>query len=451
MTNGEVNKLGDEILRKKGEMNSEELKTLQEFRTSFQKPLTETFNKVRVISDKIYRANIIAFRLKRISTIANKIQREPGMRLSRMGDIAGIRCIFSNEKEIYKTLEKIKEEFEVNGRVRDYIKDPKEIGYKGVHVYIKDKGTNKRIEIQLRTFEHHNWATLVEITDLLFNLRLKELGSISHPKFSKFHSFMSSNKELTKEEADLIYSVLDEYKFISVLSSTFRKNNNEVKKKWLSEDKNNCFFLIEASKEKIPDLKSFSTFEEAEEAYFKKYQDNPEAEIVLTSIRKPNFRQISIAYANYILSYHTFISDIRLIIQELAKEAMEDKQYWKFRKIFKTYEELQAGLILNFLAESADLLLHKYDQEKSIVNKGRKMSKVQEKKIRKEIHAELNSNSRLYKEFMRELENHRPPNFLPKYFFNAFIKKHDKRMKKILQRNKEEFDNLFKDRITVKL
>ena len=77
-------------------MNSEELKTLQEFRTSFQKPLTETFNKVRVISDKIYRANIIAFRLKRISTIANKIQREPGMRLSRMGDIAGIRCIFSN-------------------------------------------------------------------------------------------------------------------------------------------------------------------------------------------------------------------------------------------------------------------------------------------------------------------------------------------------------------------
>lgn len=103
-------------------MNSEELKTLQEFRTSFQKPLTETFNKVRVISDKIYRANIIAFRLKRISTIANKIQREPGMRLSRMGDIAGIRCIFSNEKEIYKALEKIEEDFEVKRRVRDYIK-----------------------------------------------------------------------------------------------------------------------------------------------------------------------------------------------------------------------------------------------------------------------------------------------------------------------------------------
>src|SRR6056297_2585708 len=109
MTNGEINRLGEEILRNKSVKNSEELKLLQEFRTSFQKPLSDTFSKIRTIADKIYRANIIAFRLKRISTIVNKIQREPDMCLSRMGDIAGIRCIFSNEKEIYKALEIIQE------------------------------------------------------------------------------------------------------------------------------------------------------------------------------------------------------------------------------------------------------------------------------------------------------------------------------------------------------
>lgn len=451
MTNGEINRLGEEILRNKSVRNSEELKLLQEFRTSFQKPLSDTFSKIRTIADKIYRANIIAFRLKRISTIVNKIQREPDMRLSRMGDIAGIRCIFSNEKEIYKALEIIQEEFEINGRVRDYIQEPKDIGYKGVHIYIKEEETGKRIEIQLRTFEHHNWATLVEITDLLFNLRLKELGPTSHHKFSKFHSLMSSSKELTRGEADLIYSVLDEYKFITVLSKTFRKNNNEVKKKWLSEDKNNCFFLIEASKEKVPNLKSFGTFEEAEEAYFQKYKDSPEAEIVLTSIRKPNFRQISIAYANYILSYHTFISDIGPIIQKLAKEAMEDNHYLKFRKIFKTYEELQAGLILNFLAESTDLLFHKHDRKKPVLNNGKKMSKVQEKRIRKDIYSELNSNSRSYNNFMKELKKHLPSGTFSSSLFKRFLKKHDKRMRKILEKNKEEFNILFEDRIIKKV
>lgn len=425
-------------------MSPDELQLLQEFRTSFQLPLTTTFNKVRVIADQVYRANIIAFRLKRIGTIVNKIERESEMLLSRMGDIAGIRCIFSNEKEVYKALALIKEEFEISGRVRDYIETPQEIGYRAIHIYVKDAKSGKRIEIQLRTFDHHNWATLVEITDLLFSLRLKELGEISNFKFAKFHSLMSSEKELTRDEADLIFEVLEEFDFISVLSKTFRKNNNEVKNSWFSEKRNNSFFLIEASKDKIPTLESFATFEEAENAYFRKYKDNHQAEIVLTSIRKPNFRQISIAYANYILSYHTFIDDIKPIIQELAKEAIEDNEYWKFRKIFKTYEELQAGLILNFLAESTDLFYNKVPRAKNILRRGRKMSKLQEKKIRKEVLTQLGKDGKAHKEFMEELELYLPKNLLNRFLFKIFLKKHNNRLKKLLTNNREEIGYMFK-------
>lgn len=38
---------------------------------------------------------------------------------------------------------------------------------------------------------------------------LKEVGFKSDEKFGRFHALMSSDKELTKEEADLIYDVLE--------------------------------------------------------------------------------------------------------------------------------------------------------------------------------------------------------------------------------------------------
>lgn len=140
--------------------------------------------------------------------------------------------------------------------------------------------------------------------------------------------------------------------------------------------------MIEASKTEIPALKSFEKFEKAESAYFERYKENPSAELVLTSI-KPNFKQISIAYANYILSYHTFISDIRPILQELAVVALKDKKIKKFETIFKTYEDLLANLIIDVLADSADLFFNRLERNKIIIERSNKMNKVQEKEIMK--------------------------------------------------------------------
>lgn len=443
VSNTKINNIGEAISKRGGKITPSELELLQEFRTSFSKPLVNVFNIMRELAEKVHPSSIIAFRLKRIDTIINKLSREKEMDLSRMGDIGGIRCIFYNEGEVYNAKELIEKTFESGGKTRDYINELKrDIGYKGVHLYVKDPISQRRIEIQLRTIDHHNWATLIEITDLLYDLRLKELGFESNEKFGRFHALMSSDKQLTKEEADLIYDVLDEHNFISVLSDTFRKNNTEVKKRWSSEDKKNSFFLIEASKTEIPSLKSFETFEEAENAYFEKYKENESAEIVLASIKQPNFKQISVAYANYILSYHTFMSDIRPIIQELAKEALEDKKIKKFEKIFKTYEDLLANLILEVIAESADLFFNRLERNKVIIGRTNKMNKLQEREIMKKINLKVMEYQRSHKEFVEELELYIPSGFFKKRRVKKFLIKHNERITNLMISKEVKFESL---------
>lgn len=138
----------------------------------------------RLISDG---SNItIAQRLKRHPTIVDKLQRQSGMHLSRMHDIAGCRLIFPD----IRTLNNFRQAI-LGGRVRhehvgstdkyDYIRHPKNSGYRGIHdVYrynVKStSGTDwngLRIELQYRTYVQHSWATAVEISDIVNRTRLK--------------------------------------------------------------------------------------------------------------------------------------------------------------------------------------------------------------------------------------------------------------------------------------
>ena len=124
-TKGDIKRLGERIVTSNGEVNADDLSLLQEFRTSFSQPLSDTFNKIITIKNNVRQSAIVAFRLKRISTIINKAIREPSMNLNRMGDIAGIRLILENDREVYQALELIQKQFEQSGRIRDYIKEPK--------------------------------------------------------------------------------------------------------------------------------------------------------------------------------------------------------------------------------------------------------------------------------------------------------------------------------------
>lgn len=439
-SNKQIYKLSKTIRSNNGSMNDEELLLLQDYRTSFTQPLSATFHKIRRITDKVDRDAIVAFRLKRIGTIVNKLLRLPNTFLTTMGDIAGLRCIFQSEKEVYIALELIKAKFEYDENIRDHIKNTQGIGYKGVHIYIKDANSGKKIEIQLRTIKDHNWATLVEITDFLYKLRIKELGFESDKKFAQFHALMSSDKQLEPNEALFIYNVLDEKNFISKLSNTFRKNTNEVKRRWAKQKKNHSFFLIEASRKQIPVLNSFSSFKWAEEEYFNRYKENIDAEVVLTSIRKPNFKQMSIAYANYILSYHTFIHDIKPILKEMAREALENLEFSKFKKIFKSYEELQANIILDVLSDSEEICLAGKNKGKIQLELTKNLSNGKKRQIVNRLNSKLIETGKEHQEFINEINGKVPKNIFFRIRLKKFLKRHNKRLKKHLARTEFEFE-----------
>jgi len=108
---------------------------------------------------------IVAQRLKRLPTILDKLNREPGMKLVRMEDIGGCRAVVptpQNVRDIADHLRRRRKKEIV--RLRDYMAKPKpETGYRAIHLVLEKFG--RRIEIQIRTQSQHNWAEHVEAVD----------------------------------------------------------------------------------------------------------------------------------------------------------------------------------------------------------------------------------------------------------------------------------------------
>jgi len=150
----------------------------------------------------------IAQRLKRRHTIFDKLTRQPGMRLARMHDLAGCRLIFDDEESLHRYRAKIhksrfkhKMKNEVNDY--DYLSNPKNNGYRGVHdvySYVPYKPTAENwrgllIELQYRTKIQHAWATAVEIAGSLTGNEPKfDRGDALHQEYFRFSSELLSRK-----------------------------------------------------------------------------------------------------------------------------------------------------------------------------------------------------------------------------------------------------------------
>ncbi len=82
-------------------------------------------------------------------------------------DIAGIRIICNYIEDIYKIEDFLSRQDDLKLiRIRDYIKDPKENGYRSLHlvlqlkVYLYDRVEEVPVEIQIRTIAMDFWASL---------------------------------------------------------------------------------------------------------------------------------------------------------------------------------------------------------------------------------------------------------------------------------------------------
>ena len=114
----------------------------------------------------------IKSRLKTADSIVKKLKKD-GYEVSienmmeRLSDIAGIRIICSFTSDIYQIAEMISSQGDVTVlHVKDYIKNPKESGYKSYHmlvsvpIFLSDSVVDTKVEIQIRTIAMDFWASL---------------------------------------------------------------------------------------------------------------------------------------------------------------------------------------------------------------------------------------------------------------------------------------------------
>lgn len=96
------------------------------------------------------------------------------MKLRAMQDIGGCRAIVSNEKRVWKVVRDLRDKKDF--KIKDYIRNPKPDGYRGVHLignFSSSHGNIRSIELQVRTDAQHAWATAVEIIDLFTGQAIK--------------------------------------------------------------------------------------------------------------------------------------------------------------------------------------------------------------------------------------------------------------------------------------
>lgn len=121
-------------------------------------------------------------RLKRMTSIQDKLDKKPDMRLGGLNDIGGQRYVFSDIETVYKAKQLIStrqiEGFELLAKQYDYIERPAESGYRSIHLVFKchhedERYDGLRVELQLRTKLQHTWATAVESGEIITGKALK--------------------------------------------------------------------------------------------------------------------------------------------------------------------------------------------------------------------------------------------------------------------------------------
>lgn len=120
------------------------------------------YNPIEHIKSRIKTSESIVKKLKRYgyeSTIENMVQ--------YVNDIAGVRVVCSFTSDIYRIAEMLANQNDIRIlSIKDYIKNPKESGYKSYHmlvsvpIFLSDRVVDTKVEIQIRTVAMDFWASL---------------------------------------------------------------------------------------------------------------------------------------------------------------------------------------------------------------------------------------------------------------------------------------------------
>ena len=144
----------------------------------YKSALKEVGTKLEILNDEfqhVHKYNPIEYIKSRIKTpesIVKKLKRNGyestiDNMVNHVNDISGIRIVCSFTSDIYRLAEMIGKQNDLTVvSVKDYIKNPKESGYKSYHmlvtvpIFLSDRVVDTKVEIQIRTIAMDFWASL---------------------------------------------------------------------------------------------------------------------------------------------------------------------------------------------------------------------------------------------------------------------------------------------------
>ncbi|WP_027328748.1 RelA/SpoT domain-containing protein [Marinimicrobium agarilyticum] len=326
-----VRRAGDYLISDELDIDKffEAYEILDNWRSSHEYPIQSMLGYFRKKAFDVDPESVVARRLKRTPSILAKLRRENGMKLDRMEDIGGCRIVVANKNQVYETRDAI-----VDGRTRntlrrqrDYIKQPKKSGYRGIHLIYRYNGQKTQysahsIELQIRSKVQHSWATAVEVVGTFTRQGLK--ASQGHDAWLNFFKYASlafediENKALAKnanspERLELI-------KYIERLGVLHKLRAFAVSTRHLGRDrknKNDYFLLVlDVSKSNIG-VRRYSRdhVDSATKRYAeleREYKENNDKDVVLVSAE--SVHGLKKAYPNYFADTTEFSKNIERII-----------------------------------------------------------------------------------------------------------------------------------------
>jgi putative GTP pyrophosphokinase len=335
-TRNQIKKAG-KILKEKELYSSDEVNNSEDiltyWRTVHGKVLNEIYGIVYTTVSKINKEAFVAQRIKRSPSIIRKLKRAGNNHLTTMQDIAGVRAVVDNLKELKRLEVQLKKNLVLHEfkSEDDYINSPKESGYRSIHLVYKYRNLSDPesdgllVEIQIRTKLQHAWATSVETMGTFLGSQLK--FNEGQPKWLKYFaltssafSFLEKSNPVPKFEKlseietyqQALYEfnynkIEDNLKAYSTAADVICKDNDALKR---------YHIVILSVKDKTVQIISYNNdqFRQANIEYTnleRRESGNEFVQVVLVSTE--SIFELRDAFPNYFLDTREFLSKMDLI------------------------------------------------------------------------------------------------------------------------------------------
>jgi len=345
-TKGEINFAGEMLsnLDSSEDEITKAIEILDNWRAIHGYPMHVFKIRLKKYSEIVDKRAISVQRLKRVPSIIIKLRRgyhgnNPTMNLSQMQDIGGCRTVVST----VELARKLYNDYYLKGDLKhkrinekDYIENPKEDGYRSIHIVYEYKSDKEKkeyngllVEVQIRSKLQHLWATAVETVDFFTRQSIKiskgnkewaEFFRLVSSAFAKWENcpIVPNTPNNEKELFTRIKEKENELQIIKLMRSwndaiKFLEQEEKKKKDWK-------FYLLEldikgeklnisayTNKEKNKAIEDYSRAE-------KRNNGNKEYDVVL--VGADTTHDLRKAYPNYFVDTKDFLELLQKIVNK---------------------------------------------------------------------------------------------------------------------------------------